>query len=178
MMDIRLPREVGLVTDPGRIAWLRIHYTTARDFQHPRWLSALKAVRVLLGINTFMPPPSERRRIERDFRLAAQERMKLLYTHRLTTPDGHEYILEADEMHTHAVIDEDRGRFVITWHRDEQAALNSIARHSAAVLTLLWQCDSCDVFDDTTRGRNGSLGDTDQCDTCIAEASRDYRRAS
>ena len=101
-----------------------------------------------------------------------------MYAHRVTTPDGHEYILETDQLHTHAVVDEDRGRFVITWHRDEQAALNSIASHSDAVLMPLWQCDACDVFDDTTRDRNCSLGDTDQCDTCIDEASRPYRRTS
>ncbi len=51
------------MSDPSGIAWLPIHYRTAREFDNPRWLSAIKAVRVLIGITTFFEPPSERRRI-------------------------------------------------------------------------------------------------------------------
>lgn len=102
-----------------------------------------------------------------------------MHKHRVTLPDGTERVLEAEQIHSHAVVDELDGGFVVTWHVDEQAALASIAWHSAAVLVPLWQCDNCDVFDDTTAERNGtSMGDTSQCDTCIAEVSAPYLRRS
>ena len=108
-----------------------------------------------------------------------------MYTHRVTTPDGHEYILKAAEIHTHAVVDEVHtgitikgGGPFVTWHLSEADALEAIGGSGTSVLVPLWQCDGCDVFDDTTDSRNGSLGDTDQCDTCIDEASRPYRRTS
>ena len=50
------------------IEWLSIHYRTARDYGNSRWLSRVKAVRIWLGIPTYLPPPSERRRLRRKYR--------------------------------------------------------------------------------------------------------------